>query len=100
VYFDGHGSHFDVETLRFFLKNHVYPRILKSNESINDQPLDKGFNSKIKAAYNERYNKWRITHIGEKVTKATFNKLPYLLQNPEYIGLKAPLPVDQPGSDT
>jgi len=75
LYLDGHDSHFDLETHQYFLQENVYCRFLKANDSINDQPLDNGINSVIRAAYNEAYTKWRITNVGEKITPAIFNKL-------------------------
>lgn len=75
LYMDGHYSHTDVESLRGLLDNSIHPRFLKSNDSINDQPLDMGVNSKVAACYNSMCELWKIKHPGEKITPPVFNTI-------------------------
>lgn len=58
TYFDGHDSHMDHEALSFMVSEKLNPRFLKSNDSINDQPLDVGVNAMIAKHYNDVHKLW------------------------------------------
>ena len=48
LFFDGHGSHFDNGTLIKMMCKNIQPFVLKSGNSINDQPNDNGPNAKLR----------------------------------------------------
>jgi hypothetical protein len=75
VYVDGHDSHFNGNVFQFFSEVNISCRFLKSNDSVNDQPLDNGVNSLISKAYNEKYNDWRVRNMAETITPAIFNDI-------------------------
>ena len=52
LFFDGHDIHFDDLVITKMQRKHIQPFILKSGDSINDQPNDNRPNSKMKAIYN------------------------------------------------
>ena len=60
--FDGHDSHFSDRSLTQMQIKNIQPFILKSGDSINDQPNDNRPNSKLKALYNILKAKWMLKY--------------------------------------
>ena len=52
LFFDGHASHFKDIALRQIMCKRIQPFVLKSGNSINDQPNGNGQDSKLKSLYN------------------------------------------------
>ena len=53
VFYDGHGSHFEIRAIHILQSNHIKPFILKAGESGNDQPNDNGPNLNMKGIYGQ-----------------------------------------------
>ena len=58
LYFDGHDSHWDADSLDLMAASHVQPFVLKAGDFKNDQLNDSVSNVKVKACYNNRKSKW------------------------------------------
>ena len=54
----GHDSHFEYGTLRQMTCKNIQPFVLKSGDSINDQPNYNGPNSKLNSLYNVAKSAW------------------------------------------
>ena len=52
LFFDGYKRHFDDNTLIQMMCKNIQPFVLKTEDSINDQPNDNGPNYKLKYLYN------------------------------------------------
>ena len=52
LFFDVHGRHFNDRALRKMMCKNIQPFVLKSSNSINNQPNDNGPNTKLKSLYN------------------------------------------------
>ena len=52
IFFCVHGSHFDDRALIHMEHQRIQPFVLKSGDSVNNQPNDNGPNSKLKFHYN------------------------------------------------
>ena len=61
-FFNGHNSHFDNRALTQMQSKNIQPFILKSGDSINDQPNDNRPNSTLKALYNNSKAKWMVKY--------------------------------------
>ena len=57
-FFDGHGSHWDSDSLDILSKRNLHPFFLKAGDSTNDQPNDNGPNATFKACYNDAKDEW------------------------------------------
>ena len=66
--FDGHDSHFEDGTLRQMICKNIQPFVLKSGDSINDQPNDNGPNTKLKYLYNVAKSAWILKYGGKNFT--------------------------------
>ena len=62
LFFDGHNIHFDNGTLWKMVFKSTQPFVLKSCDSINDQPNDNCPNSKLKSLYNAVKNVWMMKY--------------------------------------
>ena len=62
LFLDGQDSHFDDLTLTQTQRKNTQPFILKSGDSINDQPNENGSNSKLKSLYNVSKDKWMLKY--------------------------------------
>ena len=62
LFFDGHDSHFGDCSLTQMQSKNIQPFILKSGDSINNQPNDNGPNSTLKALYNVSKAKWMLKY--------------------------------------
>ena len=62
IFFNGHDSHFDDRDLAHMQNKKILPFILKSGDSINNQPNDNGPNSTLKALYNRSKAKWMVKY--------------------------------------
>ena len=60
--FYGHGSHFNDGTLRQIVYKNIQPFVLKSGDSINDQPNDNVPNDKLKYLYNVANIAWMLKY--------------------------------------
>ena len=58
LFFDGHYSHFNTGALRIMRCINIQPFVLKSGNSINNQPNDNGTNAKLKSLYNVVKSTW------------------------------------------
>ena len=76
LFFDGHGSHFNDGALRKMMCKNIQPFVLKSIDSINDQPSDNGPNAKLKSLYNVAKSAWMLKY-GE--TKFSPHHMKYVL---------------------
>ena len=54
LFYDGHNSYWDDDTLDLMASSFVQPFVLKAGDSENDQPNANGSNAKLKACYNHR----------------------------------------------
>ena len=52
MFFDGHDIHFNDCALRKMMRKYIQPFVIKSGNSITDQPNDNGPNAKPKSLYN------------------------------------------------
>ena len=62
LFFGGHDSHFDDRSLTKMQSKNIQLFVLKSGDSINDQPNDNGPNSKLKSLYNVLKAKWMLKY--------------------------------------
>jgi hypothetical protein len=53
LFFDGHDSHWDSDSLEYMVDHDVNPFFLKSGDSEKDQPNDNGPNCSMKGCYND-----------------------------------------------
>ena len=58
--FDGHESHFDDGALGQMMCKNIQSFVLKSSNSINDQPNNNGPNAKMKSLYNAAKRVWML----------------------------------------
>jgi hypothetical protein len=75
LYMDGHDSHFDVVGNEKCFAANIFARFLRSHNSINDQPLDRGPNARIAAEYNKQYGMWASLHPTVPITPPIFNEI-------------------------
>ena len=66
ILFDGHDSHFDNRALRQMMYRNIQPFVMKSGNSINDQPNYNGPNSKLKSLYNVVNSVWMLKYVTTK----------------------------------
>ena len=62
LFFGGHDSHFGNRALTQMQIKNIQPFILKSGDSISDQPNDNGTNSKLKALNNILKENWMLKY--------------------------------------
>ena len=62
LFFDGYNSHFDDDALRQMMYKNIQPFVLKSGNSINDQPNDNVPNAKLKSLYNMSKSAWMLKY--------------------------------------
>ena len=70
LFFDDHNIHFDDRATHIMRSHHIFPFILKSGESNNDQPNDNGPNLRLKRYYGIAKVKWKRQHGTMKFTPA------------------------------
>ena len=68
LFFDGNDSHFDDVALRQIMCKKIQPFVLKSDESVNDQPNDNGPNAKLNYLYNVANSVWMLKYGTEFFT--------------------------------
>ena len=62
ILFDGHDSHFYERALRQINFKNIQPFVLKSGDSINNQPNDNVTNAKLKSLYNVVKSAWMLKY--------------------------------------
>ena len=75
LFFDGHGSHFDDGALRQMMYKNIQPFVLKSGDSINNQPNDNGPNAKLKSLYNVAKSAWMLEYGTTKFSRHLMNSV-------------------------
>ena len=73
--FDGHSTHIDLETSRFCKEKNISLFCLPAHSSHITQPLDVGFFKPLKLNWAHAVDTFRVTHIGQTVTKQVFARI-------------------------
>lgn len=68
LFFDGHDSHWDPETMDIMKSNYINTFILKVQDLENDQPNDNGANAKLQSCYNLQKAEWDEKFINVRYT--------------------------------
>ena len=63
LFFDGHNIHFDDRALIQTKIKNIHHLILKAVESINDNPNENRYNSKLKDLYKISKSNWMLNYI-------------------------------------
>ena len=62
LFFDGHGIHFNYGALIQMMCKNIQPFVLKSGDSINNQPNDNDPNAKLKSLSNGAKSVWMLKY--------------------------------------
>jgi hypothetical protein len=75
LFFDGHDSHWDADSLDLIAARHIVAFFLKAGDSENDQPNDNGPNACLKGCYNEVKALWDVRWATTVYTPAFMNQV-------------------------
>ena len=75
LFFDGHDSHWDSDSLDLYSKRNCHPFFLKAGDSTNNQPNDNGPNAAFKVCYNDRKDEWDEQFGTTQYTPPHMNKV-------------------------
>jgi hypothetical protein len=73
LFFDGHDSHWDADSLDLIAARHIEAFFLKAGDSKNNQPNDNGPNACLKGYYNEVKALWDVRWATTAYTPAFMN---------------------------